>query len=181
MTVPIRVDVVLREAIATPYRDLVTRPTGVAVRRQLLVHLRETPGERADLDFTEVGLIDFSCADEVVAKFLIETAEWPLACITLRGIREDHADAITQVLTRYAMVVVALLAESPEPRLLGAADDDWRAAFGTLRELGRSPAEQVAARLTWPADRAAQALVALARQRCVVAHGDHTFELGAVA
>jgi len=40
---PIRLDLVLREAVATPYRDLVTRSTGVAVRNHLLATLRDRP------------------------------------------------------------------------------------------------------------------------------------------
>ena len=58
---------VLRQTVSCDlYSNLVTRPTGAAVRdadrKQLLAEL----GERSltVIDFSHVGMIDFSCADE---------------------------------------------------------------------------------------------------------------------
>ncbi len=181
MSAIIRLGLVLREAVATPYRDLVTRSTGVAVRNRVLTVLRDSRDEHAELDFSDIGLVDFSCADEVVAKLLLVTLGLPSPRLVLRGVREDHADAIAQVLAKYDMVVMALLAESRQPRLLGAAPEDWHAAFRALAQLGRAPAPPVAALLEWPLPRATDALGALARKRCVCVHADETYELGAVA
>jgi hypothetical protein len=177
----IRLDIVLREAVETPYCDLVTRPTGAAVRQRVLTALRGTPGGEALLDFSGVGLVDFSCADEVVAKLLPEALAMPVTRVVLRGVHEHHADAIEHALTRHGLVVVALLTDSPRPRLLGAVSDDWRDVFGALDRIGRSPALRVAEALAWPVTRAADALAGLVCRRCVLAHPDATFELGAVA
>lgn len=171
----------LREAVATPYRDLVTRPTGAAVRHRVMTVLRDTSACDAQLDFSDVGLMDFSCADEVIAKLLVETLNLPAQRLILRGVGAHHADAIEHALARYDLVIVAILTESPEPRLLGAAPDDWRATFRALTQLGRAPVPPIAAALSWPSWRATAALEGLTRRRCVVAHPDATFELGAVA
>jgi hypothetical protein len=177
----IRLDLMLREAVATPYRDLVTRPTGAAVRHRVLDALRDTSSADAQLDFSEVGLMDFSCADEVIAKLLVETLDLPLQRLMLRGVSENHADAIEHALVRYDLVIVAILTVSPEPRLLGSVPEDWRAAFRALTQLGRAAAAPIADALSWPVLRAVDALDGLARRRCVVAHPDATWELGAVA
>ena len=65
-----RIDIgsVLRHSANVLFSDLVTRPTGVAVRRCLereLAGLHE--GDVALLDFSQIGMMDYSCADEVVA------------------------------------------------------------------------------------------------------------------
>ena len=181
MSTVIKVDVMLREAVATPYRDLVTRPTGAAVRNRVLTVLHEIADDDAQLDFSDVGLMDFSCADEVIAKLLVAILDQPARRLMLRGVHENHADAIEHALARYELVVVAILAESVEPRLLGSAPDDWRAAFGALSSLGRVPAPPVANALSWGVPRTMDALEGLARRRCVVAYSDDTFALGAVA
>lgn len=181
MSTVIRLDLMLREAVATPYRDLVTRPTGAAVRHRVMTVLRDASESDAQLDFSEVGLMDFSCADEVIAKLLVEILDLPVQRLMLRGVSENHADAIEHALARYDLVIVAILTESPEPRLLGCAPEDWRAAFRALGQLGRAPALPIANALSWPVRRSSDALEGLARRRCVVAHPDATFELGAVA
>ena len=66
----IPLDAVLREATRQAYRDLVTRPTGAAVRHRLVSTLRDHDRTEALLDFSRIGLVDFSCADEVVAKLV---------------------------------------------------------------------------------------------------------------
>lgn len=181
MSTVIRLDLMLREAVVTPYRDLVTRPTGAAVRNRVLTELRDAAGNDAQLDFSEVGLMDFSCADEVIAKLLMETLGLPILRVTLCGVTDDHADAIEQVLARYELMLIAVWTRSREPRLLGAAPEDWRDAFRALTELGRAPAAPIASALSWSMSRTVDALQGLARRRCVVAHPDDTFELGAVA
>lgn len=182
MSIVIRLDLVLREAVETPYRDLVTRPTGVAVRDRVLTVMRDAESSAAELDFSQVGLIDFSCADEVIAKLLVETLGLPVQRVLLRGVSENQADAIEHALARYdGLMVVAVFAVSRELRLLGAAPEDWRAAFRALTQLGRVTAPPIANALSWPVPRTMDALEGLARGRCVVAHPDHTFELGAVA
>lgn len=181
MTTVIRVDVVLQEAVDTPYRDLVTRPTGVAVRDRVLRVLRDRAATDAELDFSAVGVLDFSCADEVVAKLAVVLHAAASPRLRLSGLRPDHIDAIEGALERHEGVVLVAFSSDAEPQLLGAAHDDWRTVIRALGQLGRTPAAPIADQLAWSVGRADRALRALADHQCVVAHPDATYELGAVA
>ena len=69
---------VLRQTLACNlYSNLVTRDTGAAVRLQIEYLLGESHDRGSALtviDFSHVSMIDFSCADEVVAKLLMRYA-----------------------------------------------------------------------------------------------------------
>ena len=62
---------ILNEEIGSNAKDLVTRPTGQAVRERIERDLEATPeGLVIGLDFSRVGVIDYSCADEIAAKLV---------------------------------------------------------------------------------------------------------------
>jgi hypothetical protein len=177
----IPLDAVLREATREAYRDLVTRPTGAAVRHRLVTQLRDHARTEALLDFSRIGLVDFSCADEVVAKLIAALHELPVSRVVLHGVREDQADAIEHALERHGLAVLALEDGSNRPRLLGTIAEDGRAVFAILQLVLRATAGPIAERLSWPEARAREALDALAAGRCILAHADATYELGAFA
>lgn len=180
MSAVIRLDLLLRETMTTPYHDLVTRPTGAAIRAQVLRALEAAPGIDAELDFSAVRIMDYSCADEVVAK-LLAAEHLPVARIVLRGVSDEHADAIEHALNCHGLAVVVVAIDSTLPRLLGTVPEDGHAVFAALVSLRRAAAIPVANALAWPTARAFEALQDLARRRCVLAHPDATFEFGAVA
>ena len=100
----IDVSSVLRRTVCDLYSNLVTRPTGAAVRTEIENLLSAWRGPSLTvIDFSHVNLLDFSCADEVVAKLLLrfEGGAPPVdAYFLLRGVREDHLDAIEAALER---------------------------------------------------------------------------------
>ncbi len=128
----IKVHEVLQQSVAGFYADLVTRPTGRAVRESIERALPE--GTIAVMDFTGVGCLDYSCADEIVAKLVREKVR----VLLLRGTSDAHRDAIEPVLLGHGLAVV------------------WERPDGTLHVIGaREPAaalldelvaQQVAAR-----------------------------------
>ena len=115
---------VLRQTLACDlYSNLVTRSTGAAVRDQIELLLGESHDRGVVLtviDFSHVSMIDFSCADEVVAKLLMRYAsdtppqdafflfrgvsgdDWPLKLI----VASRPLSLVT--LTRYLNEVVAV-------------------------------------------------------------------------
>ena len=97
----------LREAVASPYRNLVTRPTGAAVRTRIRETLAASDCLTALLDFSGVELLDFSCADEIVAKLLLDDGERAGRFVVLQGLREDQHEAIEHVLTHHRLAVAA--------------------------------------------------------------------------
>jgi hypothetical protein len=164
----------LRETAASPYRNLVTRPTGAAIRNRIQAALAGSDCLTAFLDFSDIELLDFSCADEVVAKLLLDDGDRGVRHVVLRGLREDQHEAIEHVLTHHRLAVAAVpYGEHPAPRLLGWVTPDARAAFAVVCERGALLIAELAAALDWPGDRAREALEALAFHRLVRTDGDH--------
>ncbi|HYK82857.1 MAG TPA: hypothetical protein VEU55_06890 [Gemmatimonadales bacterium] len=100
---------VLQESVPGVYADLVTRPTGRVVRERIEQVFATAAGGAvvvARMDFTGVGCLDYSCADEIVAKLL----RGQPAVLVLSGISEGHREAIEPVLARHGL---ATLIEGP--------------------------------------------------------------------
>jgi len=124
----IDVSVVLREAVRESYADLVTRATGRAVREHIeQIYAAEALVTR--MDFGGVRCIDFSCADEVVAKLLLER----VGVLVLRGCSEAHLEALQPVLEGHGLGVIL---ERPDGTLDGLGRRE--SAMALLDELVRS-------------------------------------------
>ena len=105
----IDVSTVLKRSVCDLYSNLVTRPTGAAVRIGIEHHLDEIGDKSlAVLDFSHVGLLDFSCADEIVAKLLMQYVSVDIprreVYFVFYGMSESHLDAIEAVLERHDLV-----------------------------------------------------------------------------
>jgi len=97
----------LRETVSGSFSNLVTRPTGAAVRSYIEDQLARTSGcAVAIIDFTHVGMMDFSCADEIVAK-LVLNAQTDAPTFVFSGLSESHIEAIDVVLERHGMALVS--------------------------------------------------------------------------
>jgi hypothetical protein len=163
MTQTIRVEQLLRETVQGPYCDLVTRSTGRAVRTSIQQRLTSRPGSLALIDFTDVGLVDFSCADEIIAKLLLD----PLTetTIVLQGLRDEQLEAIEHVLEHHDLVALVHDAASGAARMVGRVSPDLRTTFFALQRAGPCSAQALAERVGWATERAEVALLALVRLR----------------
>ncbi|HJR17952.1 MAG TPA: hypothetical protein VJ808_13965 [Gemmatimonadales bacterium] len=171
----IRIGILLREAVASPYRNLVTRPTGAAVRTRIEATLADSKCLTALLDFSDIELVDLSCADEVVAKLLltVRTAYF----VVLQGLREDHHEAIDHVLTHHRLAVAAVPPGSHSPRLLGWVRADAREAFAWISETGPLDAGGLSRGLGWSLSRSRDALGDLSDNRLVRPVGELYYPL----
>ena len=162
---------VLRQTLACDlYSNLVTRPTGAAVRLQIEQLLNETD-ERAltVIDFSQVSMIDFSCADEVVAKLLMRYAsdDPPRdAYFLFRGVTEYHRDAIETVLERHGLALA--LEHEDGVEVMGVLSDEERRAWDASYRLGRADVADVASETDTDPDDARRALDALCRRRLIM-------------
>ena len=113
----IDVHAVLQESVPGFYADLVTRPTGRAVRERIERAMADRGATIAVMDFSRVGCLDYSCADEIVAKLVREQVE----VLLLRGVSDAHREAIEPVLRGHGLAVVI---ERPDGALdaLGPAE-----------------------------------------------------------
>ena len=118
---------VLRQTLACDlYSNLVTRKTGAAVRGQIerLLDVGPTTGHALTvIDFSQVSMIDFSCADEVVAKLLLRYADEEAneVYFLFRGVTDDHWDAIEAVLDRHGLALA--LESGDDVRVVGVHHD----------------------------------------------------------
>jgi hypothetical protein len=168
----------LRETVSSPYRNLVTRPTGAAIRTRIREALAASDCRTALLDFSGVELLDFSCADEVVAKLLLDDAERGGRFVVLQGLREDQHEAIEHVLTHHRLAVAAWMDHDPEgPIVLGWVTPDARAAFEWVGASGALTADDLARALDWALPRGVAALAELVDHRLVRADHDRYYPL----
>ena len=148
-----------------PHSDLITRPTGRAVRSSIEAELAGAQGaDVVILDFSAIRLIDFSCADEILAR-LVQLAP---CVVVMRGLAEHHVDPVLQVLERQHLAVVIEAGDGLE--LLGSVEPPTRAAFDCLagRRGAAAAPEDLAAELAMPADEVAAALDELAGRRLIL-------------
>ena len=123
---PVTIDVgsLVSKTVTSLHSHLVTRPTGRAVRMAIETQLASAGAQSLSLiDLSEVTILDFSCADEVVAKLLQRCLETDTheAFFMFRGVRESHRDQIQVVLERQALIAVAET-ETGDRELLGVVD-----------------------------------------------------------
>jgi hypothetical protein len=98
--------------------NLVTRETGRAMRELIELRLeREPEGAVVALDFSHVGIIDFSCADEIVSKLVarLQGLEYGDKYVVLHGLTSTHEENIAVALERKKLAV-----------LVSRPDGSWR-------------------------------------------------------
>jgi hypothetical protein len=149
--------------------DLVTRPTGRAVRSSIEHELMRLSGRTiVVLDFSDVRIIDCSCADEIVAKLVQASLahEEPDTFFLIRGLDDHQMSDIEEVLRPQRL---ALVAESDgRLRLIGEVTVDAHAAFGLLAARGAAAAQELADALAWSLEAARTVLDELAGRRLVL-------------
>ena len=173
MSLHIDVGSVLRGTVCDLYSNLLTRSTGAAVRTAIERQVEELGvAVVTTIDFSQVNLLDFSCADEIVAKLLLRYADddRPMAFLLFRGILDEHLDPIETVLEHHSLALVSWHQGVAE--LFGAVDASERLHWEAVRDHGPLWAEDVAALLSGDTDGASQQLNRLARRRLVMRRAD---------
>jgi hypothetical protein len=100
----------LKEKLGNGSKDLVTRPSGQAVRERIERDIEKEPeGMVIALDFSNIGVIDYSCADEIVAKLVsrLLSGEYGDRYLVLTGLNENQQENIEVALERKGLPVVA--------------------------------------------------------------------------
>jgi anti-anti-sigma regulatory factor len=161
---------ILERTVSRIHGDLVTRPTGAAVRTGIEQSLAELDGEQtAIIDFSTIRTLDLSCADEVVGKLL--RAHGRARYFVLKGVSPAQRDAIEQVLDRHQLAVVARDRDG-RFTVLGHVSDAARRALELITERGSAAADEIASALDLPADVAAGILEELREQRLLLQSAD---------
>jgi hypothetical protein len=108
----------LMDELASGSSNLVTRETGRFIREAIEARLeREPEGTVVAMDFSHVGIIDFSCADEIISKLLarLQSSEYGDKYVVLQGLTPTHEENIAVALERKKLAI-----------LVSRADGSWR-------------------------------------------------------
>jgi hypothetical protein len=165
---------VLRQTISCElYSNLVTRPTGAAVRGAIEKLLSETDAQALTvIDLSQVSMIDFSCADEVIAKLVMQYSGEGApgeVYFVFRGIGDDHWIAVEAVLERHGLAVVLETADGFA--LAGPVSENEIRAWDAVRLLGPAPALAVAQEIACDPAEMERTLEDLWRRRVLVKLG----------
>ena len=174
--VPVAFDLstLVPRSVASLYSHLVTRPTGQALRLGIESQIRELGTFCVSvLDFSQVVVLDYSCADEVIAKLIMnfQRAERPNdAYFIVRGLAEEHTDPIEEVLVRHQLALVAEINGGVE--LLGHVSELERTAWSELEKVGDADAAELSRFAGSPEPQIKSALERLHQLRTILRRGN---------
>ena len=101
----------MREEMLNGSINLVTRETGAVIRERLERELiADADPTVAFLDFSGVGVVDYSCADEVIAKLIsrLLSGEYGDKFIVLKGLSSNQMENIEVALERKKLSVLSV-------------------------------------------------------------------------
>jgi hypothetical protein len=101
---------ILKEELKNGSSDLVTRPSGQVIRERVERDIeREEDGTVVALDFSNIGIVDYSCADEIVAKLVSRLLgnEYGDKYLILTGLNDNQKENIEVALERKDLPVMA--------------------------------------------------------------------------
>lgn len=126
--------------------NLVTRQTGRSVREMIEERLRSLgPRTMVTLDFSAVGIIDYSCADEVVAKLItrLQGQEYGEKFLRLQGLDLTKRENIEVALERKRLCIVEVF-DGGKLGLVGVLQPYLLETLRNLHERGSLTARHLA-------------------------------------
>ncbi len=120
MIAAIRAEKALAAGAMGGARDLVTRATGESVRGTLEKQVAGTDEATVFLlDFGKIGIIDYSCADEVIAKLVsrLVSGEYGDRYLVLIGLNDTQKENVEVALERKDLAVMAVVSDAASASL----------------------------------------------------------------
>lgn len=160
---------ILSQELKNGSSDLVTRQSGQTVRERIERILQEE-GDRSviALDFSDIGVIDYSCADEIIAKLISRLlgGEYGDKYILLKGINGNQRENIEVALERKGLAVMADMQDGSK-HLLGDLNNYLRETLSLIMEQHKITARDLALSMNLEANTSGTRLLNLHKKRLV--------------
>ena len=159
----------LKEELKNGSNDLVTRTSGQIIRERIerdIAH--EENGTIVALDFSKIGIIDYSCADEIVAKLVSRLLgdEYGDKYIVLTGVNENQRENIEAALERKELAVMAEM-QGGKKILLGSLNNYLKETLSLILKKGRITAKDLSESMKLEANTSGTRLLNLYKKRLV--------------
>ena len=158
----------LKEELKNGSADLVTRQSGQGIRERIERDIsREKDAEVIALDFSKIGVIDYSCADEIIAKLIsrLTSSEYGDKYIVLTGLSENQKENIEVALERKDLSVMAEM--NGEKILIGSLNNYLKETLNLILNKGRITSSELSEALKLPANTSGTRLLNLYKKRLV--------------
>ncbi len=135
----------LKEELKNGSSDLVTRQSGQVIRERIERDIAAEPdGEIIALDFSKIGIIDYSCADEIAAKLIsrLISGEYGDKYIILTGINENQKENIEVALERKGLAVIAEMRDKKKI-LIGSLNNYLKETLDVIQKKGKITAKEL--------------------------------------
>ena len=159
----------IKEELKNGSSDLVTRPSGHVVRNRIEMDIAKAEdGAVIALDFSKIGIIDYSCADEIVAKLISRLlgGEYGNKYFTLTGLNENQQENIEVALERKALAAIAEK-RNGEKILLGSLHNYLKETLDLILKNGKLTAKELSQAMNLEANTSGTRLLNLHKKRLV--------------
>ena len=159
----------LKEELKNGSNDLVTMTSGQVIRERIERDIaQEEEGAVIALDFSKIGIIDYSCADEIVAKLIsrLLSGEYGDKYITLTGLNENQKENIEVALERKELAVMAQMKDERKI-LLGSLNNYLKETLNLILKKGKISAKDLSEIMKLEANTSGTRLLNLYKKRLV--------------
>lgn len=159
----------LKEELKNGSNDLVTRTSGQVIRERIEKDIgKEEDGAIVALDFSKIGIIDYSCADEIVAKLIsrLLSGEYGDKYIIVSGINDNQKENIEVALERKELAVMAELRDGRKI-LLGSLNNYLKETLNLILKKGKITAKDLSEIMKLEANTSGTRLLNLHKKRLV--------------
>jgi len=159
----------LKEELKNGSCDLVTRNSGQVIRERIERDIvKEDEGKVVRLDFSKIGIVDYSCADEIVAKLVsrLLSGEYGDKYIVLTGLNENQKENLEVALERKGLAVMGRMKDG-ENVLLGNLNNYLKETLRFILKRGKITARELSDSLSLEANTSGTRLLNLHKKRLV--------------
>lgn len=159
----------LKEELGNGSTDLVTRRSGQMIRERIE---RDIENEGASaviaIDFSRIGVIDYSCADEIVTKLVsrLLAGEYGDKYIILTGLNENQKENIEVALERKSLALIAEMRDGGKT-LLGSLNNYLKGTLEFVFAKNKISAKDLSSAMKLEANTSGTRLLNLHKKRLV--------------